>query len=367
MKKYIIVLLLSIFGIPNTLAQKVTKVSAYQEGTDIIITYDLNINANIRVYVEYPSHSYTELKAVTGDVGTKILAGSNKQIKWRPLEERDDFMAQKVRFKVEASPFYYFSVGDTKKITFSPGNLQYHTRTKTWHFADAQYKYMGYRNIVGDSMYVGKYGPIVKYGDLGDTIDTFGASRRNAIAKWGISTSEEDSDYDYYDDNHGCSFQDWGINKIGVDTSYVWRSMTEKEGKYLIHSRTNASRLLFFCTIDNIKGLLILPDNWETPSGIILNNDTIEDRFFNQNYYSIEQWNIMEQYGAVFLPAAGGKIGKKYYLKMQNNDNFGMGAYHLKGSIGYSWFLEFTNYELPDISADRHGASCFSVRLVRDL
>ena len=39
-----------------------------------------------------------------------------------------------------------FSVSATKKVRFSPGNLQYQASTKTWRFAEHQYDYIGDAN-----------------------------------------------------------------------------------------------------------------------------------------------------------------------------------------------------------------------------
>ena len=44
----------------------------------------------------------TELKAVSGNVGKNVSAGQNRKIVWKPLEENETFIAENVRFKVEA-------------------------------------------------------------------------------------------------------------------------------------------------------------------------------------------------------------------------------------------------------------------------
>lgn len=66
--------------------------------------------------------------------------------------------------------------------------------------------------------------------------------------------------------------------------------------------------------------ILLLPDNWNTPQGISFTpSSTIglaasedgssyygdDGGHYSDNTYTAEQWSVMEQSGAVFLPTAG--------------------------------------------------------------
>ena len=51
-------------------------------------------------------------------------------------------------------------------------------------------------------------------------------------------------------------------------------------------------------TVNSVKGLLILPDNWTMPDGCSF------DPSATNNVYDVDQWAAMENAGAVFLPAA---------------------------------------------------------------
>ena len=54
------------------------------------------------------NQQYKELKSVTGNVGKSVPAGRSREVIWKPLEEYAEFVAQNVRFKVEAqSSFDY--------------------------------------------------------------------------------------------------------------------------------------------------------------------------------------------------------------------------------------------------------------------
>ena len=52
--------------------------------------------------------------------------------------------------------------------------------------------------------------------------------------------------------------------------------------------------------VDSVKGLILLPDSWT----LSLDDPFIADTGW-QNVYTAQEWAVMEQAGAVFLPAAG--------------------------------------------------------------
>jgi hypothetical protein len=86
-----------------------------------------------------------------------------------------------------------FSVSSNKKVTFSPGNLQYTQSTNTWSFAENQYDYIGTDNVTGGSVSSNQYGDS-KYGtDLADKVDLFGWS--TSATNFGMSTSIDNDDY----------------------------------------------------------------------------------------------------------------------------------------------------------------------------
>lgn len=102
MRKYFLIILLSIFSLP-IVAENVTNIRVRQEGKNIVITYDLKQKSIVRIGMATGnSTEFKELKAVSGDVGKGVSAGTNKQIVFRPLDESEKFIAQNVRFKVVA-------------------------------------------------------------------------------------------------------------------------------------------------------------------------------------------------------------------------------------------------------------------------
>lgn len=80
-------------------------------------------------------------------------------------------------------------------------------------------------------------------------------------------------------------------------------------------------------TIPNIHGYVLLPDEWELPEGMSFvprAND------WKTNTYTISQWRVMEQAGAVFLPATGERGGTSGRIcgKIDGNSTFRQKEWH---------------------------------------
>ena len=251
-----------------------------------------------------------------------------------------------------------FSVSADKKVYFSQGNLQYQASTGTWRFAEHQYDMIGSDNSNISSSYSG-------------WIDLFGwgtsgwNSGANAYQPYSTSTSS--SDYypggDYTNNLTGSyANADWGVyNKIsnGGNKAGQWRTLTKDEWAYLINTRTNASSKKGIATVNSVPGLILLPDEWTLPADVTFTSGASGD--YAQNTYSAEEWSKMETNGAVFLPAAGYRVG---------TDVCGVGSYgdYLSSSAydnDYASCLYFNNsgYVSARIG-NRFGGQ--SVRLVQD-
>ena len=216
-----------------------------------------------------------------------------------------------------------FSVSSTKQVQFSKGNLQY---VGTWQFAANQY------DIFGASQ-------------SDDHRDLFG---------WGTKTNPNETSTT----NGDYSWAEWGENTI-TNGCTGWRTLTKDEWGYLFTDRANASTLRTFATVNNVTGLILMPDGW-TASGVTL---TITTANYTTNVLSTSQWATLEKQGCVFLPAAGGRAGT-------NVVNVGsIGDYWSSDASGETnaYDLNFSNnYLLPQNTAgQRHYG--WSVRLVRDV
>ena len=173
-----------------------------------------------------------------------------------------------------------FSVSAEKTVQFSKGNLRY--ASGAWSFFDNQYDY--YATYSADAW------------------DKFGWS--NATSNYGMSTSTSNDDY-------LGSLVDWGTVP-GIGTG--WRTLTKDEWEYLFNTRTNAAKKYGYATVGalpGIHGIIILPDNFTDPKknngfGVFVGSSTTG---WSTNYYSAENWALMEAAGAVFLPATGYRQG----------------------------------------------------------
>lgn len=192
-----------------------------------------------------------------------------------------------------------FSVSASKQVQFSQGNLQYQASTQTWRFAEHQYDIVGSNNSNISTSYSG-------------WIDLFG---------WGTGNNPTNSSTD---GNDYSTFVDWGVNAIsnGGNQANQWRTLTKDEWVYLFYTRANAANRFGLGSVNGVNGTIILPDNWNTPQGVSFTPSTskgLADQgsyyydenggHFGDNTYTAEQWSVMEQSGAVFLPAAGYRWG----------------------------------------------------------
>lgn len=198
-----------------------------------------------------------------------------------------------------------FSVSTDKQVAFSSGNLQYTQTTKTWSFANSQWEMLDTDNVTDGTVKSDpKFGYSKSGTALADKVDLFCWS--TSATNFGVSASKEHYDY-------RGSFVDWGTNKIGNDAPNTWRTLTSDEWNYLRNNRPNASSLRGVAQVNGVNGLIFLPDNWTCPAGLnfVSGFHCIYgiDSYAAYQTFTAEQWSKLEAAGAVFLPAAGIRIG----------------------------------------------------------
>lgn len=126
MRQYIILLFILFYPAMASFAENASNVRVRQEGKAIVITYDLSKNSVVHLLMASgKSNQYTELKAVTGNVGKSVPAGQNRKIVWKPLEETEAFIAENVRFKVEAMSSYDYRAQNATLKTLVMGQVGY--------------------------------------------------------------------------------------------------------------------------------------------------------------------------------------------------------------------------------------------------
>ncbi len=174
-----------------------------------------------------------------------------------------------------------FSVNDSVRVRFSPGNLQYQPATHLWRFAAQQTDVLGWSDKMTSSRYAG-------------WTDLFG---------WGTALTPTN----YSEDAADYRFTDWGrYCALPTDGGKMWRTLSMEEWTYLLAKRKNARRLYAIAYVDNHYGLILLPDDWKCPRGVYLRPGPKED---GANWCSAEKWARLEAAGAVFLPSEGKRKG----------------------------------------------------------
>ena len=211
-----------------------------------------------------------------------------------------------------------------ERVMFSPGNMQYQawpgthlcadgtTQQGVWRFAEHQWDYVGDAST-GTVYWNGtkcNNENISQY--YSGWIDLFGwgtsgwNSGASAYQPYDISTTASD----YYPGGSTEStltgrfaYADWAVyNQIGEDAPGTWRTLSADEWAYLLDTRNNSANLKGRATVNNVKGCVLLPDDWTVPTGLSFIPGTSG---YETNFYSASQWEQMEAAGAIFLPVAG--------------------------------------------------------------
>lgn len=208
---------------------------------------------------------------------------------------------------------------DGLKVHFSQGNLKY--SNGTWSFHEHQYD-----RCFTSSINVSSY-----YTSTG-TFDLFswGTSGYNhgatAYQPW-ATTFDYYKYYAYGSWNYNLYDQtgqaDWGYNAIangGNTENSGWRTLTKEEWKYMFQSRDGASSKYGQGNVNEVNGMILLPDEWTLPEGLTFTPGI--STWAEATVYNSEQWAQMEANGAVFLPAAG----------TRNNTTI-----NSAGTYGYYW------------------------------
>ena len=234
-----------------------------------------------------------------------------------------------------------FFVSSSKQVSFSKGNLQYHPANKEWRFAANQTDYIGTINSNVSSNYNG-------------WLDLFGWS--TDTVSFGVINSKDNNDY-------SGSFVDWGTNIIGTDEPNTWRTLTYNEWNHLLFNRSRC--LKGVASVNGVNGLILLPDYWVRPEGVNFKfgfqTNSGAKYYANNQSLTAEQWAILEQSGAIFLPAAGGRYG----VVVDHVQDYGLYWSATENNSNNAHFLFFYSDGAHIPGHNRYYGN--SVRLVKDL
>lgn len=182
-----------------------------------------------------------------------------------------------------------FTVNNTgKTVCFTDANLQVYRTSAgpSWHFWDHQYE--------------------------------CSLSTRDVNDQLGWSNAKSDFGIDITDKRQYTSaeFVDWGTiwGKTG------WRTLTKDELSYILFDRNTTVRyakatIKYNADLNKWRnGLIIFPDGFECPDGMILSETDSKSAQYTTNKFTLEKWAILETMGCVFLPATGHSLAPNYYI-----------------------------------------------------
>lgn len=295
-----------------------------------------------------------------------------------------------------------FSVSADRQVSFSKGNLQYQASTNTWRFAENQYDYVGEDNKNISPTYSGwidLFGwgtsgydntandpAAINFQPWSSSIQEISQIKVDSTQNCDMQpiTGECGWDYTYMDGSknkygYGPSIDmadanlvgtsanyDWGVyNAIsnGGNQAGLWRTLSYDEWYYLLHERKNAEYLYSVCTVNGVKGVIIMPDNFSKPSSI---SWTPKANNYGMNAYTLEQWKILEMLGCVFLPYCC----LRYALELEYHEKHG--GYWSSTSTIYNYDAEYLyisegGFIGVNVGNGRSRANGYCVRLILNL
>lgn len=276
-----------------------------------------------------------------------------------------------------------FSVSDTKKVYFSPGNLQYkgnESANNRWRFAQYQWAFVGSGNLTTAT------NPAIVSNNWIDLFSWASSGANLLSSRYSISPTTNYTDpttwpiknlENIYSNISATQF-DWGHNNPisnGGRQTGMWFTLTKEEWAYLVGRNGKCGLATLQIGSSYYKGLVILPDDFTIPESLSFNSSTssTSSNDYLNNQYEESVWLEMEKNGAVFLPGAGyrwySSTSKKLFYNFVANTALGYyWASTLSSTIEFH-SLQFGNF--PSGIAVRTGLTSSylfgcSVRLVRD-
>lgn len=300
----------------------------------------------------------------TGDITIYAAKGKElykKTVSGKALDAGKLYPINVTTTKVEGALSGQFTVNSSgKKVYFSQGNLQATTTDSwsTWTFSFMEHQY---------STVETKANPYctANYGDK-TVVSLFGwgtSGYNHRTLYWQpYSTTNNSDNYDayksaYYDLNQAGQNgnADWGYNAIsngGNTENSGWRTMTSDEWSYLLTNHTRG-----WASVNGVSGLVIRPYGVSTAVAAS---------------YDAEAWAVEEAAGAVFLPAAGVRVGytddkNKSYVLSVGTYAFYWTATHYDNSGNHNAYRTDISSSGVTVTYNANPACGNAVRLVKDV
>lgn len=233
-----------------------------------------------------------------------------------------------------------FSVSDTKKVIFAKGDLYWNG--SAFRFEGNQYDYPTAWNE--------------------NHVSHFYWSKDVAVARAKTYSDESLTKSDVLFTNATATTPNPEFEVNGEKG--VWRSLSQYEVDYMTSQRSGHDDKWGAATIttarSSFKGFILLPDEWILPDGCTF-------KAGSSNQYSLDEWVVMEQAGAVFFCSSG----------YRNNDY----SFVDSQTITRHWLSDYNSSESPEddgvcgITTGTNGPAviiglpetAFPIRLVKDV
>ena len=287
-----------------------------------------------------------------------------------------------------------FSVSDGNQVNFTKGNLQYNAAYNSWRFAENQYVYIG--NAAGNNVVSAARATqdawidIFAWGTSGydNTAADPTAANFQPWAYSQVDMGDENNLYYFgpsitimpaeanWGDRQATKNYDWGVYNFTSGAEAGCRTLTQEEWVFLLSGRSNAASLCGFGKLFGVSGLFLLPDAWSwsapavaaaasatsffwttSASAKLFTNNVIEN---TENGRAL--WRVMEDAGAVFLPAAGCRSQGSFL-------NVGTAGYYATSSVISNKHAHLAYFYSGTLSTSSTilRATEITVRLVKDV
>ena len=262
-----------------------------------------------------------------------------------------------------------FSVSADKQVYFSQGNLQAKIATyasdvataSEWKFADNQYDYIGKAD--GNTSFATE-----SWVDLFSWVGTSADDDKNT---YGLITFTTNSQANHGDQTTDALKTDWGT-AAASNIGSGWRTLTKDEWLYLFGMEANNTDNTDHAryqkygrgTVHGVKGIILFPDDYPD-SGVPQLATKGTSSTYAGNEISNDDWTLMENSGAVFLPAAGYRDGTSVSVYVGSYGRYWSSTPH-ESNANFAYSLGFTGSNVnPAENSNRYFGR--SVRLVQNV
>ena len=261
------------------------------------------------------------------------------------------------------------------QVYFSKGNLQYigSASTPYWKFADNQWECLGNNGQGSTNQNVDRdlFGWGTSGWNCGNTYyrpwdtDNSNGTLYGPPGQYNLTGTYANSDWGVYNTVYSGNTQTTGWRTLtgggSGDPNNEWYYVFFTRNASTVNGEPNARYAK--AKVANVQGVILFPDVYVHPTGVAQPTGINEtgNTGWNGNNYTATEFGLMQEAGAVFLPAAGYRIGTSVY-------NVGSYGYYWSATYSYSNNARLVGFHDGHLYAGYDNYSRyygFSVRLVR--